>query len=103
LRMIAGGGERERNAVHHRHANVSQQQVEGALGAHDQLERLGTVIGGDHVMAVERQRARDQRAQPGLVLGNHNARHINLTWSTSPAPRLAPYWHLTWRLTEARR
>src|SRR5262245_12748096 len=91
VRVIAGGGERKRDAVHYRHADVAQEQVEGALRAHDELERLGAVTGSDDVVAIERQRARDQRTQPGLVLGDQNARHTNLTIATSSA------------LTEARR
>jgi len=49
--MVARGCERERNAVHQRHLDVGQQQVEAAAFAHDDVERVGTVHCGDDLMA----------------------------------------------------
>ena len=44
--MVARGRERERDAVHDRHADVGQQQFERAVLAGEQVERLGAVVGG---------------------------------------------------------
>ena len=77
--MVARGGERQRNAVHHRHADVGEQQLERAALAREHVERLGAVVRGHDLVAVLHQRARHQLADRLFVLGDQNAGHIVLT------------------------
>ena len=75
LRMVARCRQRQRDAVHDRHADVGQQQFEAAALARQHIERLGAVVRGHHRVAVLCERARDQAAHAFLVLGDQNARH----------------------------
>ena len=73
--MIARGRERQRNAVHDRHADVRQQEIEASIGARDDVERLSSVRCGPDLMTVHCQRPRAKRAQCLLVLGYENTCH----------------------------
>ena len=41
--MVAGSSQRQRNAVHNRHADVGQQQIEPSLLSLDDIERFAAV------------------------------------------------------------
>ena len=85
VRIVARGGERQRDAVHQRHLDVGQQQIEAAVLAREDVERVRAVDGGHHLMAEIGQRARGQRAQRLLVFGDQNARHrAQAFFSTTP-------------------
>ena len=73
--MIARRRERQRDAVHDRHADVRQQQIEASVRAGDDVERLSSVGCGHDLMAVHCQRARAKRAEWLFVLGYENACH----------------------------
>ena len=88
VREIAGGGERQRDAVHDRHLDVGEQQVESAILAGQDLQRLGAVLGSDGLVAVHGDGARHQLAHRILVVGDQDFRHetnlgINLPCGTS--------------------
>ena len=74
--VIARRRERKRNAVHHRHADVGEQQVEATFLAHQRVERLGAVICGHDVMTVLLERATDQVADRLFVVCDQNACHL---------------------------
>ena len=75
LGIIARRGERERDAVHDRHADVGEQEIEATLLAREQIERLAAVGSGHDLMAVDRERARAKRAERVFVFGYENACH----------------------------
>ena len=75
IRKVARRGERERNAVHERHADVGEQEVEATLLARQQIERLAAVASGFDLAAFARESARTKRAQGVFVFGYENARH----------------------------
>ncbi len=60
--IVARRGERQRDAVHDRHADVGQQKIETAVFALEQIERVAAVTCGFDVVAGGRQaRARTWR------------------------------------------
>ncbi len=61
-RIVARGAERQRNAVHDRHADVGEQKVETPLLAHDQIKRIAAIACGLDLVPVDCQRPRAQRA-----------------------------------------
>jgi len=82
VRIIARGGERERNAVHQRHPDIGEQQIETALLARDYLERVGPIDRGYHLVPGIGQSTRREGAQRFFVLGKQDARHQ--FFSTTP-------------------
>src|SRR5207245_3133417 len=66
---------RERNAVHDRHLDVGEQEIERAGFADQNLERLRAVLRGYGGVAVHLQRAGNQAAHRLLVVGDQDARH----------------------------
>ena len=86
LRMIARGRQRERNAVHDRHADIGEQELECAPLARQQIERLGAVVRGRHAVTVHDERTRDEAAQRLFVLGDQNPCHGTLTRCRSLNP-----------------
>jgi hypothetical protein len=85
--VVARHRERERDAVHHRHANVGQQKVEPAAVADHQIERLGAVGRHEHLMAVLGERPGNEAAQRLFVFGNEDARHLFAVNSRRPRRR----------------
>ena len=75
VRKIARRRQRQRDAVHDRHLDVGQQQVERAALAGQDVERFGAVLGGDGFVAVHGDGARHQRAHRILVVGDQYPRH----------------------------
>ena len=60
--IIARRGERQRDAVHDRHADVGEQKIEAPLFAPEHVERIAAVAGGLDLVTVGRQaRARTAR------------------------------------------
>jgi hypothetical protein len=57
----------------HRHLDVGQHQVEGAVRAAQDLERFGAIRSGGGVVAVHRDRARDQKAHRFFIVDNQHA------------------------------
>ena len=78
--MVARGRERERDAVHDRHADVGEQELERAFFAHEHIECLGAVVCRHDLVPVLSQRPRDQAADRFLVLGDQNACHLPPHW-----------------------
>jgi len=72
---VAGGGKRQRDAVHDRHLNIGEQQIEGAVFSGQDLQRLGAVLGGNGVVAVHGNGARHQHAHGFFIVGDKHARH----------------------------
>src|SRR5579863_3851193 len=75
LGKIPRGGERKRDSVHDRHADVGEQKVEAPRLAYQQLERVAAVARGRDLVAVACERARTERAERLLVFSYENARH----------------------------
>src|SRR5215831_8686137 len=73
--MVACRRVRKRDAIHDRHADIGDQQLEGAFFARERVKRLRAVGCGDDVVAVLPERARNQAADRVLVLCDQNARH----------------------------
>src|SRR5690349_11706617 len=94
---IARRRQRQRNAVHDRHLDVGQQQVEFAALAAEDLQRLGAVLRGDGLVAVHGDGARHQRAHGIFVVGNQDSRH-----RVSSIPRrlksLSRCWLVFWSM-----
>jgi hypothetical protein len=86
--MLARGRVRQRDAVHDRHADIGQQQLEGAFLPEEHVERLRAVARGRHLVAVLLERARDQATDRFLVLGDQNAGHGQLLRSAIAASTL---------------
>jgi hypothetical protein len=61
-RIITRGGERQRNAVHDRHANIGEQEIETPLLAHHEIERIAAVTGRFDLVTVGRKRPRTKGA-----------------------------------------
>jgi len=72
---IARRRQRQRDAVHHRHLDVGEQQIEGAFVAVEDFQRFGAIFSGDGVMAIHRDGARHQRPHRVFIVGNQYARH----------------------------
>jgi hypothetical protein len=72
-----------RDAIHQRHPDVSEQQIETALLAREYLQRVGPIDRGDYLMPGIRERASGEHAQRLLVLGEQDAGH-QLFFSTMP-------------------
>ena len=81
---VARDRERQRDAIHHRHLDVGQQQVEVALLAHEHVEGFGAVGGRHHGVTFLGERALDQHAQRFLVLGDQDACHGRLSGRLRP-------------------
>ena len=72
---VARRGERQRDAVHHRHLDVGEQQVEAPLSRDEDFERLGAVLRGRGLMTVHGDRPRHQLAHRLLVVGDQDTGH----------------------------
>ena len=72
---VARGGKRQRDAVHDRHADVGEQEIEMSVLALEQIERIAAVACGLDLVAGTRQRARTHGAQGLLVFGDQDASH----------------------------
>ena len=72
---IARRRQRQRDPVHHRHLDIGEQQIEGAVFADQDFQRFGAVFGGDDVVAVHGDGARHQRAHGVFIVGDQYARH----------------------------
>ena len=83
--MSARGGVRERDAIHHRHADVAEQQLERAPFAPEHVQRMRAIGCRHDLVAVLSQRARDQAADRFLIVGDQNACHGLLLQQRSPA------------------
>ncbi|VTZ61676.1 conserved hypothetical protein [Sinorhizobium medicae] len=68
----------EFDAVHDRHPDIGQQQVERLIAKAG--EPIGSVPGFDRFMAVEPQRARDEGTQGIFILGDQDFRHHGLPY-----------------------
>jgi hypothetical protein len=75
FRMTASGGECERDAVHHRHLHVGQQQVEFAVMPVQCIERGGAVGCRGQVVAVLTEGADDEVANGVVVFGYQDSRY----------------------------
>ena len=75
-RMVAGGRERQRDAVHDRHPDIGEQKLEGAALAGENIERLGAIIGRRDLVPVLLERAGDEMADRFFVFGDENACHV---------------------------
>jgi hypothetical protein len=85
----------QRDAVHRGHLDIGDQQVEGA-GRLQPLQRLGTILGRGHDMAVDGQRALDESAGGGVVVGQKDACHDapSLAARASAMPHPPPHRNL---------
>src|SRR5215471_3193677 len=72
---VARRRQRQRDAIHDRHLDVGQEQVEFASLAIEDLQRLGAVLRGDGLVAVHGDRARHQRAHGIFIVGDQDSRH----------------------------
>ena len=73
--MSARGGVRERDAIHHGHADVAEQQLERASFSPEHVQRMRAIGGCHDLVAVLSQGARDQAADRFLIVCDKNACH----------------------------
>jgi hypothetical protein len=82
--MIARRRQRQRDPIHYRHADICEQKLECGLGARQRIERRRAVVGGHHLVAIERQRAGNEATNAFFILGDQNARHESLNGCRQP-------------------
>ena len=73
LRVVAAGGQRQRDAVHDRHVDVGEEQVELALL--QMRQRVGAVLAHRDFVAALLQPPGDEFPERQLVLRDKDFRH----------------------------
>jgi len=79
IRMMPSSGKRQGNAVHQRHLDVGQQQIEFAVLPVQCRECRRAIRCLDQFVAVVGERARDQAANVVVIFGNQNFRHRSIS------------------------
>lgn len=75
-RIIAADLEGEGDALHHRHDDVGQQQIEAVgIRRRQGLQRQGAALDRDHLLAMDLQRALDEAAHAVVVFRQEDSRH----------------------------
>ena len=85
---LARRGQRKRNAIHHRHADVGEQKIEAAVLGNEKVERRLTVASGLDVVSCCSERPRAKRAKCFLIFGYENTRHADQWIDATTSRRL---------------
>lgn len=73
---IALGRQGQRDAVHERHADIGEHQIEAAVGLVEAIEPVTAIAGRDDRMAVDLQPPLEEAPDGLFVIHQEDARHV---------------------------